>query len=52
MNKDQMIGKGGPWVYRGPHGTTNISGWEQYHAANWSAIEGDAYKTWAFSPHM
>ena len=30
----------------------NLSGWPDYHAANWSALEGDSYKDWAFSPHM
>ena len=47
MNKEQLIGQGGTL-----YGAANLSGWEDFHAANWSAIEGDSYKDWAFSPHM
>lgn len=32
--------------------TVNLSGWQDFHAANWSQIDGDSYKDWAFSPHM
>ena len=37
---------------RTKYGSVNLSGWQDFHAANWSQIEGDAYKDWAFSPHM
>jgi hypothetical protein len=34
------------------YGSANVSGWRQFHDTNWSALEGDNYKDWAFSPHM
>ena len=47
MNKEQLVGQGSTL-----YGGVNLSGWEAFHAANWSQIEGDAFKDWAFSPHM
>jgi hypothetical protein len=47
MSTGQLTGK-----VVSKYGSVNFSGWQQYHSANWSAIEGDSYKDWAFSPHM
>ena len=47
MNVAQLTGQS-----MSTYGAANLSGWQDFHAANWSQIDGKDYKDWAFSPHM
>ena len=47
LNPPQLTGQ-----IESHYDTVNLSDWQDFHAANWSQIDGDSYKDWAFSPHM